>query len=363
MICYLDRFILSPISVQSISKLCNVTSTLIPRLHRKYSSAAKPTSSSYIHQIRQSLKSLGAGSIDLLYHRSLPIGLIQINNPTKHNALSGKMLAELAETVDTLQHYQNRLGFLIITGKGGKSFCAGLDLSVAKDHILTPQAGKEMSLLMHDTLSRIRHIPLVSFAAIEGYSLGGGAELSTVTDFRILSPKSYISFVQLKMSVVPGWGGGTRLSKLVGHQNALRLLLSCDKVGIEKGQEIGLVDWGANEGECVLKAVKIVQKWLNIEKVDESPYNENEDEAYSDKSKADSYIESNFTGSPSWLGREGGKFDLEAIRGMKSIVVSAVDKPFQESLENERAWFGKVWGAPANQEAVKRAGTKKVKKE
>ncbi|KAJ3358580.1 enoyl CoA hydratase domain-containing protein 1, partial [Allomyces javanicus] len=140
---------------------------------------------------RESFRKLGRGQVHLKYHCQLPVALVQLDNPAKHNALSGRMMAELADCVDLLDQHQDKLAAVILTGTGS-SFCTGFDLDVASEHVFDPASGRAMATLMHDSLTRLRELPLVSFAAVEGYAIGGGAELTTTTDFRIVTHSTQI---------------------------------------------------------------------------------------------------------------------------------------------------------------------------
>mmetsp|Transcript_2724 Transcript_2724/g.4073 ORF Transcript_2724/g.4073 Transcript_2724/m.4073 type:complete len:119 (+) Transcript_2724:58-414(+) len=96
--------------------------------------------------------------------------------------------------------------------------------------------------LMTNTLNRLKALPLVSVAALENGAIGGGAELATSCDFRILTNKSYVHFVQAQMGVSTGWGGAARLSKIIGPKNALYVLGWGQKIDSKKALEIGLAD-------------------------------------------------------------------------------------------------------------------------
>ncbi|CAG8738623.1 12277_t:CDS:2, partial [Funneliformis caledonium] len=128
-----------------------------------------------LNLIREELRKFGQGSIEYNSSFSPGIGLITLHNSERHNALSGKMMAELADLVDKLEHItqgktnsknETDLIALILSGDEN-TFCSGLDLSIANDHILTTENGKKMSSLMQDTLLRFSRLPLISIAAIE----------------------------------------------------------------------------------------------------------------------------------------------------------------------------------------------------
>ncbi|KAF4321623.1 hypothetical protein JM18_001885 [Phytophthora kernoviae] len=245
--------------------------------------------------------------------------VIEIYNPSARNALSGKMMAELADIVAVLEVLEvcNKLNTVVIKGTGGW-FCAGADLRVVEQELGSSDAGAVMGALMVDTLTRFRRLPLVSVAYIEGGAFGGGAELAIACDFRIIDSDAVIQFVQARMGVVPGWGGGARLYKVVGRQNALRLLCTAEKLSPERGLKIGLVD-----------------------------------EIFSARGK-----ESSYESVVCFLA------DFEEIapavsHGTKRVINNADEVSLDSVLAYEHDVFKTLWGGPANLEALQTALTKK----
>lgn len=116
-------------------------------------------------------------------------------------------MVELRRVVSSLEEWYTGKG--VILHSVGETFCSGGDLNTVKK-ISNPDDGYRMSTLMHDTLTRLHQLPLVSVALIQGKALGGGAELATACDFRLFTNKGEIGFVQGRMGVVTGWGGATR---------------------------------------------------------------------------------------------------------------------------------------------------------
>ena len=125
----------------------------------------------------------------------------------------------------------------------GDVFCAGGDLQTVSTFLNTPQKGWEMTCLMHETLSILANLPLISVALVNGRAVGGGAELTLAPDLRVFAQsQGKLSFVQAKMGVIPGWGGATRLKNLVGPSKALEILLSCRTLNCDDASSIGLCD-------------------------------------------------------------------------------------------------------------------------
>jgi ethylmalonyl-CoA/methylmalonyl-CoA decarboxylase len=209
--------------------------------------------------------------------------VIRLHNPKRHNAMSPRMMLDFADCVDELSRHLNyqpptndvptssqastttttnsatnkntlpstphsndemgklygsSLRLVIVTG-AGTSFCTGLDLSSARTVLTTPQSGLYMSQFMQHTLQRLHSLPILSIAAVDGYAMGGGAELATACDLRVMSRRSVVQFVQLKMGVTPGWGGGTRLVRMVGREKALEMLLTMTRLGPYEALDMG----------------------------------------------------------------------------------------------------------------------------
>lgn len=132
-------------------------------------------------------------------------------------------------------------GKAVILCSEGDFFCSGGDLTTVK-RISNPQDGLLMSTLMHDALMRLYCLPMVTVCLVHGKAIGGGAELTTVTDYRIFTETGELTFVQAKMGVATGWGGGTRLVNILGHSTALELLLTCKKVDGRQAMKLGLAN-------------------------------------------------------------------------------------------------------------------------
>ncbi|XP_045567565.1 ethylmalonyl-CoA decarboxylase isoform X3 [Salmo salar] len=186
-------------------------------------------------------------------------------------------------------------------------------LNVVRD-ISNPQDGMKMCMFMQNVLTRLLRLPLLSVALVEGSALGGGAELTTACDFRLMVPGGMIRFVHKHMGLVPGWGGAARLVRIVGSQNALKMLGGALKVDPEMGLQIGLAD-GVLEGSL-------------------------------DGSGANALLE-----AEQWLGCYTTG-PASVIRAIKKVVVSGRELPLEVALRTERDVFGTVWGGPANLQAL-----------
>lgn len=196
------------------------------------------------------VSSAGDGNIRL--NITERVAEVVLNYPAKRNAISGRMMSQFADIVDTIapagatleKLTQSDLVGLIIRGTGGGAFCAGADLNLVKEVVNSPEKGVMMSDFMTDACNRLRQSPLISVCCLNGPALGGGAELATIGDFRIISEpaNSYIQFVHAKIGASPGWGGARRLMSIVGRRHAIRIAASSVAVYPLEAQRMGLVD-------------------------------------------------------------------------------------------------------------------------
>ncbi|XP_056900882.1 ethylmalonyl-CoA decarboxylase isoform X1 [Takifugu flavidus] len=264
-------------------------------------------------EIREKLQAFPGGSIDLLKQES-GVAVLTVNNPSRMNAFSGTMMVELEEKVSQLESWTGGKG-LIVRGAGG-TFCSGSDLNAVRA-ISNPQDGMKMCMFMQNTLTRLLRLPLISVALVEGRALGGGAELTTACDFRLMVPGSIIQFVHKHMGLVPGWGGAARLVHIVGSPSALKLLAGAVKVGPELSLQIGLTDG-----------------------VLEAPQQHKGDDTGTVLRQAGDWISRYTTGA------------APVIQAVKKVVLSGRELPLYEALRTEKDVFGTVWGGPANLQAL-----------
>ncbi|XP_064564084.1 ethylmalonyl-CoA decarboxylase isoform X1 [Zonotrichia leucophrys gambelii] len=263
--------------------------------------------------IKKKLQQFSGGSVNLVKEDN-GIAILTLNNPKLMNAFTGTMMVELQERVTELENWKDGKG-LIIHG-AGNTFCSGSDLNVVKE-ISNSQDGMNMCMFMQNTLTRLMsllcRLPLISVALVQGKAFGGGAELTTACDFRLMTPGSEIRFVHKRMGLVPGWGGGARLVRLVGSGAALQLLAGAERVGPERALALGLAELAlpsADEAAALAEA----RAWL-----------------------------SQYTDGPAAV-----------VRAAKKVVTAARELPLEDALRTEKGIFGTVWGGPANLEALVR---------
>lgn len=203
---------------------------------------------------------------------------------------------------------------VIIQGKAG-FFCSGGDLTTVK-RIETHEGGRQMGVVMQESLNRLQKLSMITLAVIEGKAIGGGAEITTACDFRLMTPSAEIGFVHIKLAITAGWGGGSRLVQLIGASRALQLMASGERLSAQDALGCGLIngildDAILQDPDDVLSKARL---WL------------------------DPYIQG----------------PTETLRAVKAIVDSARRLPLDEALQQELEIFSTTWGGAAHKQALSR---------
>lgn len=166
------------------------------------------------------------------------IGFLTINRPEKLNALNDQVFNELNSLLDL--DIIDELRVLIITGSGKKSFVAGADISELIG--LSQKDAQKVSKKGQQVFSKIENLSIPVIAAVNGFALGGGLELAMACSFRIASENARFGLPEVKLGLIPGYGGTQRLSTLVGIGNAIELITSAAMISAIEAKEIGLVN-------------------------------------------------------------------------------------------------------------------------
>jgi enoyl-CoA hydratase len=157
----------------------------------------------------------------LLYAKKDRVATITLNRPAVLNALNGRMLGEL-EAVLAEAAADAEVGALIFIGAGEKAFVAGADIQELSGH--TPASGREASLYGQSVFGRLETMGKPSIAAINGFALGGGCELALACTVRLASRTARMGQPEVKLGLMPGYGGTQRLARLCGAGVAQELL-------------------------------------------------------------------------------------------------------------------------------------------
>ena len=172
------------------------------------------------------------------YEEEGNISLLTINRPKALNALNTQVLEELDKTLDSID--TNKIRVLIITGSGEKSFVAGAD--IAEMSTLSKKQGEEFSKKGNDVFRKIETFPIPVIAAVNGFALGGGCEISMSCDIRICSDNAIFGQPEVGLGITPGFGGTQRLSRLVGLGMAKQMIYTAKNINAQEALRIGLVN-------------------------------------------------------------------------------------------------------------------------
>jgi enoyl-CoA hydratase len=164
---------------------------------------------------------------------------ITVNRPEKLNALNVATIAEMAEAVEAIESDRN-VHAVVVTGAGGKAFVAGADISELAT--LGPLQAKEFALRGQEVFRSIERLTKPVVAAVNGFALGGGCELAMACHIRVASSNAVFGQPEVKLGLIPGYGGTQRLPRLVGKGRALELLLTGRNVSAEEAVRIGLAN-------------------------------------------------------------------------------------------------------------------------
>ncbi|WP_082281299.1 enoyl-CoA hydratase-related protein [Leptospira kirschneri] len=182
------------------------------------------------------------------------IAILTIQRPSALNALNREVLTQIGQEVDALEKDKN-IRVLIVTGEG-KAFVAGADIAEMKD--LNVSQGEEFSKLGNSVFQKLHQSRIVSIAAINGFSLGGGLELALACDIRIGSEKAKLGLPEVSLGLIPGFGGTQRLARLIGYARAIELVVTGEMISAEEGYRIGILNKLVKEGESILDFSKSI---------------------------------------------------------------------------------------------------------
>ncbi|MFL1461781.1 enoyl-CoA hydratase/isomerase family protein [Roseococcus sp. DSY-14] len=166
------------------------------------------------------------------------VALVTLDRPEALNALSFAILRRLGEVFDEVAASDARA--LVITGAGERAFCAGADLPELRGRALLEQ--KRGAELGQAVFARLDALPMPSVAVIHGFAFGGGLELALACTFRLATPAARMGLPEIKLGLIPGYGGTQRLPRVVGQARAMEMILSGRTLRAEEAERWGLVN-------------------------------------------------------------------------------------------------------------------------
>jgi enoyl-CoA hydratase len=198
---------------------------------------------------------------NILYEVRDAVAWITINRPKVLNALNHATLTELGQALEAARG-DDGVRVVIVTGAGEKAFVAGADIGeLAK---MNPITGQGTSLFGQSVIRNFETMGKPSIAAINGFCLGGGCELALACSMRVASKTARIGQPEVKLGIMPGYGGSQRLPRLVGKGMAHEMILTGEMITADEALRIGLVNHVTEPGEllatCEGIAKKIIEK-------------------------------------------------------------------------------------------------------
>lgn len=167
------------------------------------------------------------------------IAVVRINRPEALNAMNVDVISELSRTIDILAADES-IKVAILTGAGERSFCAGADIAFMVN--IEPMQAEKYAASAQAVLNKIEKLEKPVIAAVNGFALGGGCELSMVCDIRIASENARIGQPEVTIGIPPGWGGTQRLLRIVGPAKAKEMIYTGKMITAEEAEAIGLVN-------------------------------------------------------------------------------------------------------------------------
>lgn len=202
---------------------------------------------------------------DILLERKDRVAIVTFNRPQRSNAFDEGMWAGLAQVVLQLQSHLPRV--VVVTG-AGKNFCAGFDVNPDNPQVSGLIGAVErrerppveaLIRLLQDTVGGLVSLPVPVIAAVNGDAYGGGAELASRCDLRVMDPNAVFCFSEARLGLMPDWGGGPALTRLIGASRAADMILTGRKVGADEALRIGLVNRISSPGKALDEAMTLAE--------------------------------------------------------------------------------------------------------
>jgi enoyl-CoA hydratase/carnithine racemase len=187
------------------------------------------------------------------------IGYVTINRPEKLNALNRKVMDELDRCFREMS-LASTVRVVILTGAGEKAFAAGADINELAAQ--TPAEGREKAIHGQGVLDRIERLGKPVIAAVNGFALGGGCELALACTLRVAAEKARFGQPEVKLGLIPGYGGTQRLPRLVGPGRALQLILTGEMITAAEAYEMGLVNRVVPQNELMGAAEALARQMM-----------------------------------------------------------------------------------------------------
>lgn len=230
-----------------------------------------------------------------------------VDRPQTRNALDWQSIAQFSAAVEQLWETTD-IRCLIVTG-AGQSFIAGGDLKVLHN-FNQYENGQRLSQEMTSALNRLEALPFPVIAAINGPARGGGAEIALACDLRLMAESADLGFVQIQLGLIPGWGAGQRLLRLVGYGRALEYLATGAVLSPAQALAAGLVNRLTTAETIQAEAIALAEQIAS--------------------------------------------FDPQAVAAIKAFLVAGTQLPAASAASFEQSLFAPLWAAEAHHQAVEK---------
>ena len=192
------------------------------------------------------------------------IEIIRLSRPDKLNALTREMILALTDHFKNIAR-QTDLRAIILTGVGDRAFCAGTDIAeltavAAGNEGHSQEKAREVSERGQELCNRIEDCGVPVIAAVNGIAAGGGCELALSCHLRIASANAQFSLPEIKLAVIPGYGGTQRLAREIGEGRALEMMLLAKQVGADEALQFGLINRIVPAGELLAQAESLANE-------------------------------------------------------------------------------------------------------
>ena len=196
---------------------------------------------------------------NVLYDKADGVAVLTVNRPRSLNALSHATLVEIDAAIQEAAADDAVRG-VVVTGAGEKAFVAGADISEMGN--LSPLQAEQYSRLGQGVMNRIENLGKPVIAAVNGFALGGGCELAMACTLRVAAESAHFGLPEVKLGIIPGFGGTQRLARLVGKGRALQLILTAATIDAREAWRIGLVNEVVGPGQLMEQAHAVLRQIL-----------------------------------------------------------------------------------------------------